>query len=157
MFLSRRQAAGLLTAGATLLPSTWAHAQAQPPVVEAPDDPNATPTTVDAQVSESSHLLAPVTINGSGPYNFLLDTGANTSCVSQRLAERLQLPAGPPTRVHTAVGVRMRPSVVLNTLQIGEQNRRRVRTPTLPIDGEIDGILGVDWLKGQRLVLDFRN
>jgi predicted aspartyl protease len=156
MSLSRRQAAGLLTAGATLLPSTWAQAQTQPPLIEAPDEPDAPPTMLDAQVSQSSHLLAPVTINNSGPYNFLLDTGANVSCVSQRLVERLALQPGPPTRVHTAVGVRMRPSVVLNSLQVGERTQRRVRTPTLPIDGGIDGILGVDWLKGQRLVLDFR-
>jgi hypothetical protein len=33
-----------------------------------------------------------------------------------------------------------------------------VRAASLPIRGpEIDGVLGVDWLKGQRLVLDFKS
>jgi hypothetical protein len=46
----------------------------------------------------------------------------------------------------------------LDRLQVGPRNRRKVRTPALPMKGpDVDGILGVDWLKGQRLVLDFRN
>ena len=40
---------------------------------------------------------------------------------------------------------------------MGPRNRRKVRAPSLPIAGaDIDGVLGVDWLKGQRLVLDFK-
>jgi hypothetical protein len=59
--------------------------------------------------------------------------------------------------VHTVVGVRNRPIVVLDQLTVGPRNRRNVRTPALPLKGsDIDGVLGVDWLKGQRLVLDFK-
>ena len=40
---------------------------------------------------------------------------------------------------------------------MGPRNRRKVRAPALPIKGsDVDGVLGVDWLKGQRLVLDFK-
>ncbi|WP_374472651.1 retroviral-like aspartic protease family protein [Phenylobacterium sp.] len=156
MSATRRQAtAGLLAAAAaSLLPLPG---RAQPAAVEAPDDPDAPAVEVGAEETANEHLLAPVTINGRGPYRFLLDTGANASCVSHRLMDELALTPGPPTRVHTIVGARMRPSAMIDQLQVGARSRRRVLAPALPIRGpEVDGVLGVDWLKGQRLVLDFK-
>lgn len=119
-----------------------------------PDEP---PTALEVARSKFEHLLAPVHINGQGPFNFILDTGANVSCVSGALAERLALVQGAPAQVHTMVGVRTRPSVIIDQLAIGDRNRTGVRAPSLPALGsKIDGILGVDWLNGQRLVLDFK-
>ena len=118
------------------------------------DEPNA---TVDTRQGRYEHMLAPVGINGQGPFHFLLDTGANVSCVSNRLMRQLELTSDETARVHTMVGVRERPMVTLDHLQVGARSRRNVRAPALPIKGlDIDGILGVDWLKGQRLVLDFK-
>jgi hypothetical protein len=46
---------------------------------------------------------------------------------------------------------------MLDRLQVGARDRRSVRAPSLPLTaGTVDGVLGVDWLKGQRLVLDFK-
>lgn len=152
---NRRQAAlGMVTAAAAL-PATKAFAQ-EPAAAAADDD--APDASIATRESRNEHMLAPVRINGLGPFNFLLDTGANVSCVSHRLMERLDLKPGELTRVHTVVGVRERPVVTLDELKVGPRNRRKVRAPALPIKGaEVDGILGVDWLKGQRLVLDFKN
>ncbi|MDB5453598.1 MAG: hypothetical protein JWO33_2176 [Caulobacteraceae bacterium] len=157
MFPTRRLAAtGLLTlAGAGFLPIV--RAWAQTPAADTPDLPDEPPTLIDTVRDRFEHMLAPVTINGQGPFNFLLDTGANISCVSRRLADQLGLEAGPPARVHTVVGAQMRPSVVIRQLQVGSRNRSAVRAPSLPIKGsDVDGVLGVDWLKGQRLVLGFK-
>jgi predicted aspartyl protease len=153
---TRRHAAlGLLAAGGAALPA--ARAFAADPVIELPDA-EAPDTKVGLTQSRFDHMLAPVNVNGQGPFAFLIDTGANTSCVSHRLAEKLSLTAAETARVHTVVGVRERPVVTLDELQIGPRNRKRVRAPALPIKGaEVDGILGVDWLKGQRLVLDFKD
>jgi predicted aspartyl protease len=133
-----------------------AAAGAAVPQLELPDEdsPN---TELDTGRDRNEHMLAPVTINGQGPFNFLLDTGANVSCVSHRLAQRLALKTAETELVHTVVGARERPVVVLDTLQVGPRNRKRVKAPSLPIEGpEVDGVLGVDWLKGQRLVLNFK-
>lgn len=159
---TRRQAAtGLLTAGAAASPLSRAMAQAL--AQDAPAAlPAAAPDEVEhdqIQVGESrfTHMMAPVRINGQGPYQFVLDTGANVSCVSHALVDELDLTPGPPARVHTIVGVKERPSVVIDELQVGKRNRKRVQAPALPIKGPgVHGILGVDWLKGQRLVLDFK-
>lgn len=156
MLTTRRTAAlGLVAAGAATLPAARALAQEQPQTEQPEaDEPNALVNTTEGRYE---HMLAPVGINGQGPFNFLLDTGANISCVSHSLAERLSLTSTESTNVHTVVGVRKRPIVVLDELQVGSRNRRKVRAPSLPIKGsDVDGVLGVDWLKGQRLVLDFK-
>lgn len=156
---TRRNAAlGLLAAGAAIHPASRAFAAGgvASPQVELPDSDEPA-TQLDVGQDFSEHMLAPVHINGQGPFNFLLDTGANISCVSHRLAQKLDLKSDEQALVHTVVGVRSRPIVRLDLLQIGPRDRRNVRAPSLPIKtSEIDGVLGVDWLKGQRLVLDIR-
>ncbi|WP_091738795.1 retroviral-like aspartic protease family protein [Phenylobacterium immobile] len=148
--------AGLASAGAT---KAWAQPSvARAPEIEAPDTLTDPDTRLDVAFDQHDHMTAPVTINGAGPYPFLIDTGSNVSCVSTRLAADLQLQAGPVTRVHTAVGAKLRPSVVIDRLQVGARNRRSVKAPSLPLwSGDQSGVLGVDWLKGQRLALDFKS
>ncbi|HEX7884360.1 MAG TPA: retroviral-like aspartic protease family protein [Phenylobacterium sp.] len=155
----RRAALGLMAAGASALPLAQALAQDKlvPPPLELPDE-DFPSTSLDTIHDRNEHMMAPVSINDQGPFNFLLDTGANVSCVSHRLVERLALKSVESVPVHTVVGVRQRPVVTLDRLQVGPRNRRKVRAPALPLQGpEVDGVLGVDWLKGQRLVLDFKN
>jgi hypothetical protein len=151
MIPTRRQTAmSLLALGAAGVPLVSASAEtAQTPAED--------PLSIAAGESRNEHMMAPVMINGQGPFNFVLDTGANTSCVSHTLAQDLMLAPGPMTRVHTVVGVRERPSVVIDDLQIGKRNRKKVHAPSLPLRGpDVQGVLGVDWLRGQRLVLDFK-
>lgn len=115
------------------------------------------PTVLPTMGDAFEHVIAQVTINGLGPFRFMVDTGANISCVSQRLAQQLVLPEGRPLSVHTIVGRRQRRSVIMETLQVGDRVRRQVETPVLPMAGfDIDGVLGIDWLKGQRLVFLFK-
>lgn len=143
----------LLLAGlaATTGARAWAQAPIEPTEVADPD------TKLDVAFDPHDHMTAPVTINGAGPFPFLIDTGSNVSCVSTRLAAELGLEAGPATRVHTAVGAKMRPSVVIDRLQVGARDRRAVKAPALPLwNGGQGGVLGVDWLKSQRLALDFK-
>jgi predicted aspartyl protease len=160
MLPTRRQAAWSLFAagGAAFAPVAFACAQPVEAVAEAPlpaeDGPG---TQVDTGNDGFEHMLAPVSINDQGPFQFLIDTGANTSCVSRDLAQQLALPPGPPARVHTVVGVRERPCVLIERLQVGDRHRKRVSAPALPFTSMgVDGVLGVDWLKGQRLVLGFK-
>lgn len=161
--LSRRDAAlGLMGGAAALSPlaHSWAQPILHPPADAAPiekPDADEAPTTLDVAKDKFEHLMAPVDINGQGPFNFILDTGANVSCVSHDLAERLSLTPAGSAPVHTMVGVRSRPSVMIANLKVGERDRRSVRAPAMSFYGpQVDGVLGIDWLKGQRLVLDFR-
>jgi predicted aspartyl protease len=151
MSLSRRHAAaGLLALGAAASPFARAVAQPQPALLDE------APTQVDTGHDNFEHMLVPVTINGEGPFQFLIDTGANTSCVSHGLADRLMLMKAEPALVHTIVGAREHPGVLIDRLQVGERNRRGVRVASLPLETGLDGVLGIDWLAGQRLELGFK-
>ena len=121
----------------------------------AEDSDNA--TKVGAERDNATRLVAPVSINGLGPFRFMVDTGANRSCISRELAEKLALEAGPLVSLHTVVAARTRPSVKVDRLQLGTRSQRNVNIPVLPMPGsDVDGVLGVDWLKNRRLVLDFQ-
>jgi predicted aspartyl protease len=160
MLPNRRQAAAsLLAAGTAALPLSRAVAAplaAAPAVGEAPAPGDEIPTRIDTGHDNFEHMMGPVSINGQGPFQFLIDTGANVSCVSRDLAQRLMLAELPPARVHTIVGVRERPGVLIDHLQVGERKRRSVRAASLPLTDGLDGVLGIDWLTGQRLELGFK-
>ncbi|HEY9234850.1 MULTISPECIES: retroviral-like aspartic protease family protein [Phenylobacterium] len=128
----------------------------QVPETISPEPADESPAAIALTRKMFEHITAPVRINGEGPYRFMVDTGANVSCVSQTLARTLELPAGPRIEVNTIVGRRARESVLIDKLEIATRTRKRVSAPVLPMSGfDIDGVLGVDWLKGQRLVMGF--
>jgi predicted aspartyl protease len=104
-------------------------------------------------------LTVPVTIQGQGPYHFMIDTGAEATVVSTRLADRLQINT---RQAATLVGMASR--VATETIDITEfkLGSRSLYIQTAPLVnaehlGEIDGILGLDSLQNQRVLLDFEN
>src|SRR5580765_2212098 len=118
----RGAAAGLLALVGAGVPLGRALAQqTAPTTLLAPDE---TPTQFDTGADAYEHMLAPVMINGQGPFQFLMDTGANTSCIASDLAQRLMLTATEPQRVNTIVGAKQRPGVMIDHLQVGERSRR---------------------------------
>ncbi|WP_374575119.1 aspartyl protease family protein [Phenylobacterium sp.] len=152
-------AAGL--AALTPLAGAWAQTAdptpapgAEPADAQPADDG---PSQVAMARDRSLRMLAPVMINGQGPYQFLVDTGANRSCIRKDLAETLALPPGPMAAVSTIAGRSLRPTVVIDELFVGRRSQRRVKVPLLRMtaDDPADGVLGVDWLKNRRLLLDF--
>lgn len=151
---NRREAIGLLAAAAAFAPSM---VRAQSPETAAPaEEPHHEDTSVPTVDTAALQVTAPIFVDGQGPFQFLVDTGANISCIATTLAEQLGLPAGPLVKVNTVAGARRRQSVLVDRLQVGGRTHRRVRAPVLPVSGlKVDGVLGIDWLKGQRLVLGF--
>lgn len=138
--------------------SAFAQNTPAPSVAPAPDaEDHEGPTKVGAGRDNATRLVAPVSINGKGPFRFMVDTGANRSCINKDLADVLGLEPGPPVSLHTVVAVRARPSVKVERLELGSRSQRNVNIPVLPMPGaDTDGVLGVDWLKNRRLVLDFQ-
>ena len=115
----------------------------------------AVPTTPD----RAGRILAPVEINGSGPYRFILDTGANSSALAPRVAEALALPAAQSAvlGVHGVTGMANLPAVWVEKIQAGEIAFEQLAVPVLgsAVFAEADGILGVDGLQDARIEVDF--
>lgn len=90
-----------------------------------------------------------------------LDSGATVSVVNSDLLMLLGYdPAIVPARVQitTASGVEFVPQIVVDKIEaLGKERRHfRVLCHTLPPSANVDGLLGLDFFRGQRLVLDFR-
>ena len=102
-------------------------------------------------------LTVPVMINGQGPYQFAIDSGSTTTLISDELATRLQLPQGKPVRVHAMGGTGRIPTVKIEQIEVSNNRLRNIDVAAVP-RGNInaDGLLGLNLLKNQRVVMDFR-
>jgi len=94
-------------------------------------------------------VLVPVSVNGYGPYEFILDTGASSSSVDRRLADRLGLPeTGQSANVRGVGGTTVAPMVRLREWRVGG---RPLRSRTLVVtdvgDDRVSGLLGSDELR----------
>ena len=101
-------------------------------------------------------MTVPVRLSGTGPYHFLVDTGADRSAISRELAARLKLPAGRQASLHTPAGISTIATANVTSLQF-TGDRVDISDAAL-LDSEhmgADGILGTDTLAAQRVMFDF--
>lgn len=102
--------------------------------------------------------IVSVMIGEQGPFRFVVDTGAQATVLSQTLADRLELQDRSRA---TLVGISSRMDVhvaPLLGLQLGNRIFDIERVPLVPAEnlGGADGILGLDSLQDQRVLMDFR-
>lgn len=101
-------------------------------------------------------MTVPVTVQGTGPYRFLVDTGADRTAVSRDLVKRLGLSPGNEASLHSISGVSTVATATVSQLQL---TRRAVNVVDAPVlesaNMGADGILGVDSLRSQRIEFDF--
>jgi predicted aspartyl protease len=110
-------------------------------------------------------IIVPVYLNGQGPYDFVLDTGATLTCVDRKLADELDLP---PMRGVIGVGATVGTSgqvdlLRVDRLSVGEAGASDVTVCAVDLQSirdvglEAHGLLGLNVLKEYRVTLDFRN
>jgi predicted aspartyl protease len=101
-----------------------------------------------ARRDEARRLTVTVTVNGKGPYQFLVDTGANRSGIAREVAQALGLPAGQPTRVHGIASAYIADTVDIAELSLGHIRAELKDTPVYAADDlGADGLIGLDVLK----------
>jgi predicted aspartyl protease len=101
-------------------------------------------------------MTVPVRLGGAGPYQFLVDTGADRTAVSRELVTRLNLQSAGGVELHSVTGVS-----TVTTARI--RNLELTHPPEQSIDAAVldrqymgaDGIVGVDVLRSQRVQFDF--
>ncbi len=133
-----------------------AAALASVPALAAPGEKLAE-NTVATDTDIADRMTVPVMINGKGPFKFVIDTGADRTVISTDLAERLGLPAAGRAKLHAMGGSAQVDMVRLDSVQVSTNTARNVRAAAL-LRRHIgaDGLLGIDSLKGQRIVMDFK-
>ena len=143
----------LMLAAAAPLPAT--RPDATPPTV-AVALPPAAAQILHTGTDSDGRMTVAVRIGAKGPYAFLIDTGAETTVLSTALATRLGLPHGAPRNVMGVAGARVVDTVALAGLRLGRRALDSTETPLLDgADLGADGIVGLDALQGQRVLLDF--
>ena len=107
----------------------------------------------------TSLVLVPVFINNSGPFKFLLDTGATNSILSAALAEKLNIPPGRTESLATAAGPLTVTVRTFDALRIGgiQIDRPEIVVADLTLLGNlrVDGVLGGDYLKSFSVSIDY--
>ena len=103
-----------------------------------------------------TRLTAGVRLNGRGPYQFIVDSGADTSVVGLRIAAELQLPLGTPAILNNMTDSNIVDRVRVDELTLGPSTIRYLQLPALreqDLGGA--GIIGIDALARSRLMMDF--
>lgn len=130
----------------------------------APADSAAGEVPFDYAGPNQTAVVVPVRINGTGPYQLVLDTGATFTCVDVGIRDRLALPA---RRGFVGVGVGVGQAgrmglVRIDTLQVGAARVTDTSACVLNLSQFRDlgvpvvGLLGLSFLKEFRVSLDFR-
>ena len=153
---------------AAVLLCAGAPASAQQP--EAPVDTVRMPELPAAEIDQSlaiggeeiaahklrSRMTVGVLVNGAGPYEFVVDSGADTSAVGSALAGKLALPETEPALLHGITESKIVDRVWVDELRLGNTVTMGLETPVLDErDMGGDGMIGLDALVNQRLMMDF--
>ena len=119
--------------------------------------------TTDAEIVISTadrydRMTVPVTVEGEGPFRFMIDTGSQATVVTRGLSDRLQLEV---IGRATVVGMASRAPVELvelNGLEFAARVFDNISAPLLEARNiGADGILGLDSLQDMRVMIDFRD
>ncbi|MEP2236703.1 MAG: aspartyl protease family protein [Alteripontixanthobacter sp.] len=118
--------------------------------------PDANTIVMDAD--RSARMTVPVTVEGEGPFHFMVDTGSQATAVTREMGERLALPAAGRATLVGMASRRVVDLVELNGLEIGTSIFDDIRAPVLERKHVgADGIIGLDNLQDFRVLLDFRD
>ena len=139
-------------AAAAVLATSLTGAAAQAPLQA---DPGVEVLAIERE--RFQRMTVSVTIQGQGPFDFMIDTGAQATVLSRALAERLQLnDRGRATLVGMASS-KLVETTPIDDFTLGSRSFYIRQAPVVEGEhiGGADGILGLDSLQDQRVLLDF--
>ncbi len=118
-----------------------------------PSQPATTATPIPL-VGKMGVMTTQVKVNGQGPFTFLVDTGADTTVVSPKLAQQLGLKGTKPIDVTGFCGLEKGTQTQLSQLSLQQVQSDRVdavilNSPVLQVVG-VDGIIGQNVLNRYR-------
>lgn len=109
-------------------------------------------------------ILLPVRVNGQGPFDFILDTGAGTSLLSTELAKQLDVKILGSKEGHSAGGKVSVSLGKVDSLTLGETKLEGVEVGVVDLShvgravgAKLDGDLGYNFLKHFRVTIDYRD
>lgn len=146
-----------LVAAGALIPLALAAPAASQPVAEPPMHERAAPVDiVTVTTDRHDRMTVPVHIGKAGPFEFLVDTGAERTVLARDIALRLKLPTTGQGLLIGIAGTQPVDLVEIDEINLGRRSFYGLTAPLL--EGRnigADGIIGLDSLQDQRVLLDF--
>ena len=130
---------------------------ASPPAgLPPPAEAEAPPFFLDTALDAIDRMTVEVFINGQGPFNFVVDTGADRSALSTTVVARLGLQPGPMVMLHGVGGSALTATAKVGLMVAGDSRMKDSELPVLPPERlGVDGLLGVDMLENRNVIMDF--
>ena len=142
-------------AGASLAPAFPQNPDPAPETTTAAPAPVPTPDLMELGTVDS-RMTVPVSIGSSGPYPFIIDTGAERTVVSRELATTLSLAAGKRVRVTTMAGTSELGTYRVPLLRAGKVAPDMIEAPAVDARNlGAPGMLGIDALQDHMVSIDF--
>lgn len=118
-------------------------------------------SSVKLRTVTGGYLLVPVTLNGAGPFEFVLDTGTTTTLIEPALARRLALPLGERESIASITSASVARRARVETLTVGPKSV--VGAEVLVVDlgaasrlgSRVQGVLGNDVLGRDNFLLSY--
>jgi predicted aspartyl protease len=105
----------------------------------------------------NGHYTTPVSINGAGPFAFIVDTGATSPVINPRTSQALGLWGIPGVEVHGAGGSQTSTLSIMRSYKSGVYSRTLDMIVVIPSSKLIpDGVIGMNAFTGKRLAFDFQ-
>ena len=113
--------------------------------------------TIESMTDYYQRMTVPVTIEGEGPFRFMIDTGAQATVVTRGLSDRLGLKFLGKANVVGMASIQQVDLVELDGLEFAARTFDNLHVPLLEAQHiGADGILGLDSLQNLRVLIDFR-
>jgi predicted aspartyl protease len=114
-------------------------------------------TDLRFKTDQYDRMTVPVRVSGQGPYRFLIDTGADRTAISSTLARQLRLEGRKDVKLHSVTGVSQIETTRVPMLDMTAKKVRNIDAALLEAEHMgADGILGLDSLRSQRVLFDFK-
>ncbi len=112
---------------------------------------------IEIGVDRHDRMTVPVRFGENGPFEFLIDTGAQNTVLSKSLAARLSLVSTRKAKLVGIAGIEIVDTVDIDEMGLGRRSYYSLLAPLLDrANIGADGIVGLDSLQGQRVLLDFK-
>lgn len=158
-------APGMIACAALLLAQGARASNTPPPAYTAGSGTATTAPVGDVDVLHTSgdgynRMTVSVGVGGDagehGPFAFLVDTGAERTVIARTVATMAGLPDAGRGLLISVAGRREVDLVRIETINLGKRSIHGLNAPLLESDWiGADGIIGLDGLQGQRVLLDF--
>ena len=125
-------------------------------------DPNSN-TALGVRTLKGYLMVVSVSINDRGPFDFLVDTGTNTTLIAPDLAAELGLKAKDKLQLSSLASSANVPRYYLQTFRVGPASVSNLETLAVPLtqltalDRKIRGVLGMNFLLHYSFRLDYEH